>query len=412
MRWLLTYFKAYPPIVHFLIMGTTIISLTSSMSIVFLPIYLMNFAQIGPIAIGLIVGAGAISATIGGFLGGALSDFMGRNRLMLISLIALGALFIGFVITNNVVLLFVINTLRGLFSAFFLTISKALMADVTPKEKRVRVFSNRYLAGNIGFSIGPIFGSFFGIAGNMNAFILTAFIYFCYFLLMGGLILFTNVNREEEEIPEKVSISQAWTLFRKDRALLLFIIGSVLLTTVHGEMSVTMSQYLKLNISDGVRLFGYLMSLNGITVILTQVMITRWSERFGLLTRIALGSMLFTIGEIGFAFSSGWSGLILSMIVFTFGEILIIPSEYAQIDEITPHGMRGMYYGAQGFSEIGNFIGPWFGSILLVSFGGKTMFLTFALLPIVSIVFYAWGRKLHLRKKPLTNVNHIKGVTI
>lgn len=54
-------------------------------------------------------------------------------------------------------------------------------------------------------------------------------------------------------------------------------------------------------------------------------------------------------------------------------EVPPLPSEYTQIDEITPHGMRGMYYGAQGFSELGNFIGPWFGSILLASFGRKTI---------------------------------------
>jgi predicted MFS family arabinose efflux permease len=82
------------------------------------------------------------------------------------------------------------------------------------------------------------------------------------------------------------------------------------------------------------------------------------------------------------------------MIIFTFGDLLIIPAKYAQLDEITPAGMRGMYYGAQGFTEIGNFIGPWFGGIVLDSFGGQIMFLSMALCALVSIAFYAWRRKL------------------
>ncbi|MFD2442473.1 MDR family MFS transporter [Bacillus sp. CGMCC 1.16607] len=403
-----TYFKAYHPLVHLLMLGTVFISLTSSMSVIYLPIYLMNTAHLDPATLGLIVGAGALTATVGGFVGGTLSDFFGRNRLMLLSLIVLGFVFIGFVFTSQPLFLFLLNILRGLFSSFFLTISKALMADVTPKEKRFRVFSNRYLAGNIGYSIGPIIGTLFGLAGNTIAFVLTANMYFILFLLLGTLVRSNNFEEIDSESTEKVTIIGAWNVFRKDKVLLLFIIGSILLTAVHGEMSVTFSQYLKTNISDGIKLFGYLMSINGITVILTQVFITRWSERFGLFSRIVFGSLLFAIGEIGFAFSTSWSGLILAMIIFTFGEILIIPSEYAQLDEITPHGMRGMYYGAQGFSEFGNFIGPWFGGILLASFGGKTMFLTFALFSLVSIVFYGWGRKLHLQK---SQYHHVKAVS-
>jgi hypothetical protein len=45
--------------------------------------------------------------------------------------------------------------------------------------------------------------------------------------------------------------------------------------------------------------------------------------------------------------------VIAAMIVFTLGEILIIPAEYAQIDQIAPPRMRGTYYGAQSVSELG-----------------------------------------------------------
>ncbi|HYK71609.1 MAG TPA: MFS transporter, partial [Pseudoneobacillus sp.] len=124
----------------------------------------------------------------------------------------------------------------------------------------------------------------------------------------------------------------------------------------------------------------------------------------GLFQRLVMGSLLFAVGEIGFAFSNDWIGFVISMIIFTFGEILIIPSEYALVDEITPTGMRGMYYGAQGFSEFGNFMGPWFGSVLLVSFGGEVMFLTMAVFSLVSIAFYWWGRKLNQSNKQTSSV--------
>lgn len=394
-----TYLKAYHPMVHLIMLGTVLISLTSSMSVVFLPLYLISVSDINPVMVGLIVGAGALSATIGGFIGGTLSDFLGRNRLILVSLLFLAFVFIGFVFVDNLVLLLLLNIFRGLFASFFATVSKALMADLTPQEKRFRVFSNRYLAGNIGYSIGPIMGTVFGIAGNSFAFILSAAIYMVYFFFILLSIKKHNVVDKKSETEETVSVIEAWNVFRKDRVLFLFIVGSVLLTAVHGEMSVTLSQYLEKNMTEGIKLFGILMSINGITVIVAQPFITRWSERYDLFHRFIVGCVLFAVGEIGFAFSNDWSGFIVSMIIFTFGEILVIPSEYAQIDEITPPGMRGMYYGAQGFSEMGNFIGPWFGGLLLASFGGKTMFLTMALFSLASILFYGWGRNLNKNRK-------------
>lgn len=396
---LTAYFKAYHPMVHFMMFGIVLISLTNSMSIIYLPIYLMTSAQIDPVTVGIITGAGALTAAAGGFFGGSLSDFLGRKLLLLVSLMMLGLVFLGFLFVKSSLILLLLNVLRGLFSSFFVTISKALMADLTPKEKRFRMFSNRYMAGNIGFSLGPIIGGLSGIAGSTSAFLITAIVYFVYFLLMLVFLRLIQVRETTEELHDKVGIAQAWNVFRKDKVLFLFIIGSILLTAVHGEMSVTLSQYLKMNITDGIQLFGYLMSINGITVLTTQIFITRWSERFGLFQRIVLGSALFAAGEIGFSFSSGWIGFIGSMIVFTFGEILIIPSEFAQLDEITPEGMRGTYYGAQGFSEVGNFVGPWMGGMLLVSYGGKAMFLTMALLALAAVVFYAWGRKLHYGRK-------------
>jgi MFS family permease len=221
---LLKYMKAYHPMIHLLLLGSVFISLTSSMSIVFLPIYLINTSHLGAVSVGFLVGAGAITSTIGGFIGGTLSDLIGRNRLLLLALLVLGAVFLVFAVTRNMLLLLLANVLRGLFSSFFLTISRALMADLTPKDKRFKVFSDRYMAGNIGYSIGPMLGTFFGVAGNVAAFLLTSSMYLGYFILMYLMVRFFKIQ-EEEEIPnEEVGFTQAWNVFSKDRVLFLFIL--------------------------------------------------------------------------------------------------------------------------------------------------------------------------------------------
>ncbi|UFJ42013.1 MFS transporter [Brevibacillus humidisoli] len=397
------YLSAYHPIVQVLLAGTVFISLTSSMSMPFLAIYLAEQTELDYALIGLIIGAGPLAGTIGGFVGGTLSDFFGRKRLMILSLLVLFIVFGGFVYARSTIMLLLLSIVRGLAASFFATISKALMGDLTPEEKRFRVFSNRYLAINLGYSIGPVVGAFLGISGSALTFFLTAAIFLLYALVLPLLFSRYLSGRESAESTaddEPLSVAHVWSVVRNDGALLMFVLGGVMLMTVHGEVSVPLSQYLQKDFVDGVKLFGLLMSVNGLTVLLIQVWLTRWSERFSLFRRMVMGSLLLSAGAVVFAFAQGWISFIVAMFVFTLGEILLVPAEYAQIDQITPPGMRGTYYGAQGFSELGNFLGPWLGGMLLSAFGGTTMFLVLALISLASLLCFARGRKLYeMRKK-------------
>jgi MFS family permease len=395
MNRLQAYVKVYHPLVHVLMAGTVLVALTSSMSMPFLAIYLSQTTELEISAIGLIIGAGPLAGTVGGFIGGMLSDLLGRGKLMILSLLVLALSHLGFVSTVNPALLLVASILRGLAGSFFGTIAKALMGDLTSEENRFRVFANRYMAVNLGFSVGPMIGAFLGFGGSTFAFTLAAAVYVLYAVGLALCFRAFRVTEASAVREETVTLSRIWQVLRHDVVLLLFIMGGVLLVTVHGQMSVTLSQYLNENIAEGVKLFGLLMSINGITVLLVQVPLTRWSEKLSLYRRIVLGSLLLAAGEVGFAASSGWGGFIVAMVIFTLGEILIVPAEYAQIDQITPIGMRGTYYGAQSFSDFGSFLGPWVGGMILSAYGGPAMFLTMAAIAVFSLFFFWKGRQLY-----------------
>lgn len=75
------------------------------------------------------------------------------------------------------------------------------------------------------------------------------------------------------------------------------------------------------------------------------------------------------------------------------GEVLVIPAEYQLLDQITPANLRGAYYGAQSFTTLGSFIGPWLGSAILTHFssGGFFTFGTYSLIALLSVVFFWQG---------------------
>lgn len=395
---------AYHPVVHLLMGGTVFVMLTQMMSMPFLAIYLSETTTLGPAAIGVIIGAGPLAGTFGGFLGGVLSDLFGRIKLMVLSMLVMACSFVVFVLVSDPLALLLVSIVKGLASSFYGTVSKALMGDLTPVEKRFRVFSNRYMAVNIGAAIGPVLGAFFGIAGSGVAFWLTSLSYLLFAFVLHAACRKYGVgdggtNEGADQTVEKPSLSQMGQVLFRDAALLSFVIGGILLVTVHGQMSVTLSQYLSDNIAEGVALFGVMMSVNGLTVVLLQIPLTRLVERYSLFSRIVTGALLMAIGEIGFATSAGWSWFVAAMVVFTLGEILIVPAEYAQIDQITPTQMRGTYYGAQSISELGSFLGPWVGGMILFSYGGPVMFSFMAFLAVFSLLFYWLGRQIYVKRQ-------------
>jgi MFS family permease len=161
-------------------------------------------------------------------------------------------------------------------------------------------------------------------------------------------------------------------------------------------MTVTLSQYVGGKFSDGVALFAVMMSVNAITVVALQIPFTNWASRYSPLTLLTTGVVFYALGNIGFGLSFSWTTFILSMIVFTFGEILTFPVGNLLTDRIAPDGMRGVYYGAQTFSNLGHFLGPWVGGILLSHYNGTVLFFTMAAVAISAAGFYKLGEAVRL----------------
>jgi MFS family permease len=395
------FLQNYHPLVYTLLAGTVITVLARSMSIPFLAIYLSSRTGLAAVMIGLIIGSGSIAGMFGGFIGGTMSDYFGRKKIMVISLAANAFVFSLYTLTTDTVLLFILSIVGGIAASFFEPASKALIADISPAEQRLRIFSMRYMAINLGFAFGPPIGAFLGLAGGVLPFFITAGVYFLYGIGLTLLLRKFSPAKNSSDVKDKISISAAGKVLRSDMALLFLIIGGTLSITANGEMSVCLSQYLKENFTEGIKLFSILMSVNAVSVFIFQTFQLKLADKLSPLAAITFGSLLFAAGLAGFAISSSWVSFIFSMIIFTAGEVLVVPAEYVLLDRITPEGMRGTYYGAQSFTNLGNFLGPWAGGLLLSHYGGPLMFGVMSVLTMISIYFYRRGAALSQGKHPV-----------
>ncbi|MFD2614295.1 MDR family MFS transporter [Paenibacillus gansuensis] len=390
--------KGFHPIVQMLLAGTVFARAASSMSLPFLAIYLAKYTDMDPFMIGLTIGLGSLAGTLGGFFGGHLSDRFGRRLVMLSAVYLWGIVFIGFAFSTAAWLLALLNILNGLCRSWYEPVSQALMADITEKEKRFKVFSLRYMAINIGVSVGPLMGAAFALVNGKLPWLVTGVFYLMYAVTLQLLLNRFGIRDIEGEKKEGASLKAAWNVIRLDKAFRYLTLGNILVAIGYSQMTSTLSQFIGDHFRDGTALFAWMMSINAITVIVFQLPMAKWAEKRTPLMAIAVGNLFYALGDVGYAFSSSWWAMILSMIVFTWGEILTFPAGTVLVDRIAPEGMRGTYYGAQQFSSLGHFAGPWLGGFLLQGYGGPTLFIAVAVISVVSILFYRSGERIQERK--------------
>ena len=382
----------YHPVVYSLIAGAFFSRIASSMSLPFLAIYLSLQTEISPVMIGLIAGAAPLASTLTGFIGGALSDKIGRKKVMMISIYIWGLVFLGLGAFQDPWVLFLLNTLNGICKSFFEPVSQALIGDLTDKQSRKKVFSLRYTAINAGVALGPLIGAAGGLSSSGNAFLFTGLFYLIYSVILHLLLNRFDEDTIKQENKILPSFFESFTILKKDRVLLLFLTGGGLTQIAFAQLA-PLSHHLAVSFEKGVLMFSTLMTVNALVVVLAQMPLSSLLERFPPIWSTYSGNALYAVGGIGFAYSDSLIGLIAAMVIYTLGEVLCFPSGTVLIDQLAPSHLRGSYYGAHNFKEIGRFIGPSIGMFILTDYGIKHLFWIVMIILILSSLFFWMGER-------------------
>ncbi|MBO0961711.1 MFS transporter [Neobacillus sp. MM2021_6] len=393
------YVGQFHPIVWVLLIGTALSRGSAFMTLPFLSIYLSRHMDLSPVIIGITVGMSPLMATVGGFIGGHLSDRYGRKPIMLVSLFMVAFVYYGFTVATGQGWFILLNALNGLSNSFFEPTAQALMADLTEKTKRMRVYSLRYTAMNIGASVGPLIGAYLANTSAKLSFGITGTIYLLYALVLVYFLKRLEVPVSQEKHNKKVvSFGAAFQIIKTDKALRYLIIGIILVNMGYVQIDSNLPQILEGTVENGVFIFSLLITINAVMVVVLQMPISHLAERFKLMQVMVVGAFCMAAGLIGFSFASGWVTCIIAIVLLTLGEILIFPSNSMMIDKLAPEHLRGTYFGAAQFRKIGNFLGPVIGGYLLSHFNGQIMFWVMALVTIGSIIFFTSGNRSRVEK--------------
>lgn len=373
------------PLSWTIIIGTIFGRMATSMSIPFLAVYLTQVKGASASSAGLIIAVSSLIGIVASFYGGYISDRIGRKKVMLLSIFGWSLVFVGFAFADAIWVFFIMNALNGLCRALFEPTSKALLSDVTPSSIRLFVFNLRYTAINIGVIFGPLLGLYLGSSKTTFPFLVAAFIYLLY-----GLTLVWQFQKHPVAAPEstkQIGVKKALSIIQKDTVFSIILIGVTLCSFGYSHLSSTLPQYLSASpmIEDGPKLFGYLLSLNAVVVIVVQYPLIMIAKRYSTILSLTTGNILLAGSLFAIAFSQSLGMLAFIIVVFTIGEVLLFAMMDLFVDNVAKPEVKGSYFGAMGFSQLGSVIGPFVGGLCIDYFGAAHPFSIFSVLSIVTI---------------------------
>jgi MFS family permease len=326
-----------------LLSGVLFTHLGRYMLLLYFPIVLARDKGLPLHEVGFVLGAGSIAYLTSSLLGGWLSDRIGRRRTMLAGLVLSGFGLLGFIWVDSFSLLLATNLVAGFGNGLYMPSAKAGIAALVSQDTQTTAFSYRGIAASIGSAIGPLLGLFLHRHSVAALFAGAAAVYFALALEHWFLLERDCIGTECGEV-QKGGFREIFT----DRPFLLFSLVTIIVWALFTQF--TFSLPLRAEQIHSARNIGLISTTSAIIVILLQGPTTRYvTRRLHPLLAMSLGIALIGVALGSVAFSTAFWHLIASAVLFTLGQLLVMPTSDAIVSDLSRPGQIGNYFGVSAF---------------------------------------------------------------
>lgn len=310
---------------------------------------------------------------------GRVSDYVGARQVMIGSLFLTGIMLLVFMFAKSFGMILVVAFVLAVISEAFRPASLASITELVSPEQRKTAFSVNRLAINLGMSIGPAVGGFLIIFSYPLLFIVDGTT-----AIAAGLVLlfapwhpFEQDHRsnpghagERTDHPFEDGPSSVW----KDRRLHYFLLAIIPVVVVFFQHNSSMPLFLVGDLHLTESTYGLLFTINTGLIILLEVPLNiamaHWPHRRAL----SLGAFLSGLGFGAMGLVTGVSGIALTVVIWSFGEMILLPAASNYMADIASPERRGMYMGLfQMTFSLSFALSGWAGTTVLEQFGGAAL---------------------------------------
>lgn len=323
----------------------------------------------GPAVAGLMLGAGYVLQFLVGLYGGAVSDTLGRKRVMVwgeaAKVAAFGVMLVAALTGAGSGWIFAATLVLALGNGLASPAGEAMLVDVSTPQSRAFIYAVNYWGNNLGYLLGVPLG---GLLFRDHLPVLLGLL-----VAVSAVILWVTATRIQESWKPRpgargagaVGLGQllgSYRLVARDRAFLVLTLSGVLVLTVEFARTTFIAVRLDHDLVnavasvpglgavafDGARALSLITVVNTLMIVLGTAPVARFVTGRDPRRWMIVGFGLFGLGYAAAMLLSAPLALVLAALVFSVGELLYVPTRQAVVADMVPAERRGAYLAVNG----------------------------------------------------------------
>lgn len=331
-------------------------------------------------------GAGSIA---GAAAGGKLTDVFGYRPVQILAALLGGIFFLFFAMVEDFKWLCILAVVISFFSEAFRPANYAAIASYATEGTETRSYSLNRLANNIGWAFGISMG---GIIASYN--------YKLLFIVDGGVSILVALaiflSLPAKKFQRKTALEKKEMNVRKpwqDIPYIKFLILCAMFTTCAFLMFRVVPVFYKEVWHLNEALIGVILGINGVVIALIEmVMITKIENKRSPIFYIVVGVIIVSFSFIVLMIPKSFPIVlaIISILLFTFGEMLSLPFFNTFVVKRSNEHNRGIYAAGYTLSwSVAQVVGPTSGFYIAEKFGYNVLWIAVTGLLLLCAYFFS-----------------------
>lgn len=321
--------------------GAMLVNRSGTMVLPFMSLYLTRVLGFSTLDAGRVLGLYGLGAVAGAYAGGWLSDRVGSLRVQQASLVGTGVGFLILAQLEGKLALSIAVPLVSFVAEWFRPALFAATTQAAAPEVRTRSLALLRLAVNLGMSIGPAVGGLLAahhyrllfVGDALTCWAAAAMLWFT----LGG----KRSSPSRESRPLEATQASPW----RDAPFLVFMVLMVALGTMFFQIMATLPLYLRAHYHMSEATIGAVLAINAFTIALVEMVLLRSIEHRNHLLVAGTGGLLVGLGFALLPFGQSVAFAILTVLVWTGGEMLSLPMTNSLATMRAPAASAGRYIG-------------------------------------------------------------------
>ena len=373
--------------------GATLVNRSGTMVLSFLVLYITASQGVSPARAALALTVYGLAALLVMPLAGRLADRIGSLPIMKASLFLTGVLLLIFPLAKSYPGILMMTFGFSVLNESIRPASLSMISSLVAPAQRKSAFALNRLAANLGMSVGPAIGGILAVYSFRWLFLVDGAT-----SILAGLVLLlapwrdmSQIKSQEpqwedaEDLGREIETDSTTPLAAlhpaadlrafRNRRMLYFIAALIPVQLVFFQFTSTLPLFLVHNLRFPESIYGTIFTVNTLLIVALEVPLNsamaHWSHR----RTLTLGALLYAVGFgsyalVGIAPFGKTAGVFAAVVIWTFGEMIMMPGDSAYAAEIAPPERRGEYMGLYTMSfNVGFSVGPLLGASLLGLWG-------------------------------------------